>query len=89
MTLSPKMTWNMGAVLKNLELRGSTMGSRKEFADMVQFAREKKVKPVISRVVSGIDDLEQLETLWQDMKAGRQFGKLCVEISKETGPSKL
>jgi len=89
MTVSPKMTWSMPAVLKNLDLRGSTMGSRKEFADMVKFAREKKVKPVISKVVSGMDDLQKLETLWQDMKAGRQFGKLCVEISKETGASKL
>ncbi|KAK1072110.1 hypothetical protein LTR33_010319, partial [Friedmanniomyces endolithicus] len=35
MTISPKMPFVMGAVLKNIELRGSTMGSRKEFADMV------------------------------------------------------
>ena len=57
MTTSPTMPFQMGAVLKNIELRGSTMGSRKEFADMVKFV--------------------------QDMKAGKQFGKLVIEVSKE------
>ncbi|KAB8337038.1 hypothetical protein FH972_021342 [Carpinus fangiana] len=35
MTTSPQMTWSMAAVLRNIELKGSTMGSRKEFADML------------------------------------------------------
>ncbi|KNG45943.1 NAD(P)-binding protein [Stemphylium lycopersici] len=46
MTISPKMDFLMSAVLRNIEVRGSTMGSRKEFADMVQFVRETKMKPV-------------------------------------------
>ncbi len=43
------MDFLMSAVLRNIEVRGTTMGSRKEFADMVQFVREKKIRPVVSR----------------------------------------
>ncbi|WPG98021.1 Hypothetical protein R9X50_00080500 [Acrodontium crateriforme] len=89
MTVSPKMTWNMNAVLKNIELRGSTMGSRKEFADMVRFVNEKNLKPVISRVVSGMENLEGIDGLFEDMKNGSQFGKLVIELANEKGVSKL
>jgi D-arabinose 1-dehydrogenase-like Zn-dependent alcohol dehydrogenase len=74
----------MGAVLKNIELRGSTMGSRKEFADMVKFVQENDLRPVVSRSVSGgLDNLEGIDSLFEDMKAGKQFGKLVIEVSKE------
>jgi D-arabinose 1-dehydrogenase-like Zn-dependent alcohol dehydrogenase len=82
MTLGPKMDFLMGAVLKNIEVRGSTMGSRKEFTDMVKFVNEKKLKPVISRVVHGMD-LKQIDGLFDDMKTGSQFGKLVVEIMSQ------
>jgi len=80
MTVAPKMDWTMNAVLKNLELRGSTMGSRKEFADMVAFVNDKKVKPIVSRVVKGIDNINEIDNLFEDMKTGSQFGKLVIEI---------
>lgn len=80
MTLGPKVSYSMGAVLKNIELRGSTMGSRKEFADMIRFVSEKKVVPVISRSIKGIHDLAAIDSLFEDMKNGSQFGKLVVEI---------
>lgn len=83
MTVGPKMDFLMGAVLKNIEIRGSTMGSRKEFADMVKFVDEKKLKPVISRVVQGLD-LKEIDGLFDDMKAGSQFGKLVVELHRST-----
>ena len=69
----------MGAVLRNIEVRGSTMGSRKEFAEMVQFVREKKLKPVVSRSVHGLD-IEKIDTLFDDMKKASQFGKLVVTL---------
>ncbi|KAI4156641.1 MAG: hypothetical protein L6R39_001068 [Caloplaca ligustica] len=68
----------MQAVMKNIELRGSTMGSRREFTEMVRFVREKKIRPIVERTVHGIDDLEGIEGLFEDMKEGRQFGKLVV-----------
>jgi len=88
MTIAPKMDWLMGAVLKNIELKGSTMGSRKEFADMMEFVRTNQLKPVVSRVVQGLD-IAAIDTLFDDMKTGSQFGKLVVEISKQGASSRL
>lgn len=78
----------MGAVLRNIEVRGSTMGSRKEFADMVQFVREKKLKPVVSRSVHGLD-VDKVDTLFEDMKNASQFGKLVVTLDGGKSSSKL
>lgn len=75
----------MGAVLKNIDIRGSTMGSRKEFSDMIEFVKTNQVKPVISRTVQGLD-IEAINGLFEDIKEGSQFGKLVVEV---TGSSKL
>lgn len=47
--------YTMSHVLKNIEIRGSTMGSRKEFKDMVQLVDEKKIKPVVSNVWNGLN----------------------------------
>ncbi|KAK0636841.1 hypothetical protein B0T17DRAFT_520073 [Bombardia bombarda] len=93
MTVGPKMDWLMQAVLKNVELKGSTMGSKREFKEMVEFVREKGIRPVVSRVIKGIDNIEGIDGLFDDMKAGRQFGKLVILIDKEAAggdsPSKL
>jgi D-arabinose 1-dehydrogenase-like Zn-dependent alcohol dehydrogenase len=82
MTVSPKMDFLMSAVLRNIEVHGSTMGSRKEFADMVQFVKEKKMRPVVSRSVQGLD-IDKIETLFDDMKNASQFGKLVVVLGQE------
>lgn len=83
MTISPKMEWSMPAVLKNIELKGSTMGSRKEFQDMVAFVADKKITPIVSRTVKGLESLDDINTLFEDMKNGKQFGKLVIEIGGE------
>jgi len=88
MTISPKMPFLMAAVLKNIEVRGSTMGSRKEFADMVQYVREKKLRPIVSRSVHGMD-IAQLDSLFEDMKNATQFGKLVVTLGENNKASKL
>jgi D-arabinose 1-dehydrogenase-like Zn-dependent alcohol dehydrogenase len=77
----------MAAVLKNIEWRGSTMGSRAEFANLVDFVRTKQIHPVVSRIVQGLE-IEKIEGLFEDMKGGTQFGKLVVDILGE-GQSKL
>ncbi|KAK5629864.1 hypothetical protein RRF57_005579 [Xylaria bambusicola] len=90
MTVSPKMDWLMSAVMRNIELRGSTMGSRKEFKDMVAFVREHQIRPVVSRVVKGLDNMSEIEGLYEDIREGRQFGKLVIEIvSDEKRGAKL
>lgn len=90
MTASPKMPFLMQAVLKNIDVRGSTMGSRKEFTEMIEFVKENKIYPVVSRVQqSELDDIAALESLFEDMKQGKQFGKLVVEFGKSGSDSKL
>ncbi|KAK1752063.1 hypothetical protein QBC47DRAFT_64383 [Echria macrotheca] len=89
MTVGPKMDWVVQAMLKNVELRGSTMGSKKEFRDMVAFVGEHKIRPVVSRCVRGLDNIEGIDGLFEDMKAGKQFGKLVVLIDKEVESPKL
>jgi len=89
MTTGPKMPFLMGAVLKNIEVKGSTMGSRKEFADMIKFVDEKKLRPIVSKVARGLDNMEAIEELFEEMKKGSQFGKLVIQISREREGSKL
>jgi len=89
MTINPTMPFLMSAVLKNIEVRGSTMGSRKEFADMVKFVSNKNLKPVVSRTVSGLENLDGINSLFEDMKAGSQFGKLVIELVQDRESSKL
>lgn len=89
MTASPRMDWVMQAVLANVELKGTTMGSRKEFGDMVAFVREHELKPVVSRTARGLGDLDAIDALFADMEAGRQFGKLVIEIDDDEASSKL
>lgn len=76
------MPFLMQAVLKNIELKGSTMGSRKEFKEMIEFVKSKGVRPVVSRTVQGLDNIEGIDGLFEDMKKGSQFGKLVIEIAK-------
>ena len=79
----------MPAVLNNIELKGSTMGSRKEFKDMIAFVNENKIKPVVSRVVKGLENIGDIDTLFDDMKKASQFGKLVVEIGNGGISTKL
>lgn len=73
------MPFVMAAVLKNIELKTSTMGSRQEFRDMVHFINHHKIKPVISNVAEGFD-LQAIDGLFEHMMNGSQFGKLVITI---------
>lgn len=80
----------MAEILKNIELRGSTMGSREEFKAAIQFISDHKITPVVHTIVDG---LENVETLFDVMKKGEQFGKLVANIGVgrvgETAKGKL
>lgn len=86
MTVSPQMSWNMSAVLRNIELKGTTMGSRKEFREMVDFVAQHRIHPVVSRIVRGLGDLEGIDGLFAEMAAGKQLGKLVIEVDDEGSP---
>lgn len=89
MTVSPKMDWLMQAVLAQVELKGVTMGSKKEFKDMVAFVKEKKIRPIISKTIKGLGDLEAIDKLFEEMEHGRQFGKLVIEVDAEASSPRL
>lgn len=80
MTTAPVLDWPMQAVLKNLELKGSTLGSRGEFKEMVDFVRVNKIRPVVSRTVKGLDCVDAIDELFEDLRSGTQFGKLVIEF---------
>ncbi|KAL4916113.1 NAD(P)-binding protein [Aspergillus aurantiobrunneus] len=80
MTVAPKMDWSMPAVLKNIDMMGCTTGSRAELKAFVEFVQEHKIRPVVSRVVRGLDNLEAIDGLFEDMRFGRQFGKLVIDV---------
>ncbi|KAF9144113.1 hypothetical protein BGX30_013803 [Mortierella sp. GBA39] len=81
MTVKPKVDYTMAAVLRNIEIRGSTMGSRAEFGEMVDFVAKHKVKPVVSQVWPG---LESAEEAFNVMKASSQFGKLVLSLKNNS-----
>ncbi|KAF9170889.1 hypothetical protein BGX21_010288 [Mortierella sp. AD011] len=83
MTVQPKVEYTMAAVLRNIEIRGSTMGSRLEFEQMLEFVSKHKLKPVVSQVWQG---LESVDEGFNTMKNGSQFGKLVLSLKT---PSKL
>lgn len=59
-------------------LLGATMGSRREYREIVRLAGRGRLWPVVDRVVpldGAVDALRRLE-------AGDQFGKLVVEVSQ-------
>ncbi|EFX04769.1 alcohol dehydrogenase [Grosmannia clavigera kw1407] len=85
MTVGPRLDWTMQAVLHNIDLKGCTMGSRAEFRALVAFVRQHHIRPVVSRVVHGglsLANLPAIDGLFDDMKAGRQFGKLVLQFDE-------
>ncbi|KAF7724706.1 hypothetical protein EC973_000814 [Apophysomyces ossiformis] len=55
--------YTMSHVKNNIELRGSTMGSRREFHEMVAFVKEHKITPVVSQVWQGLNENTVYEAL--------------------------
>jgi NADPH:quinone reductase-like Zn-dependent oxidoreductase len=80
MTVAPVMDWPMQAVMKNIELRGTTLGSRVEFREFVEFVGQHKIRPIVSKSVKGLDCVDAIEGLFEELKGGKQFGKLVIEI---------
>jgi len=74
--------------LVNLDLRrlfwwqwsllGSTMGTTREFREIVAMANAGKLRPVVDSVVS----LEQGARAYTRMASGEQLGKLVIEVSR-------
>lgn len=59
-----------------IRIQGSTMGSDKEFVEMVNFVEKHKIKPIIGSVTPFSDIISAFDT----MKDGEGFGKLVVSM---------
>ncbi|HYF40742.1 MAG TPA: zinc-binding dehydrogenase [Gemmatimonadales bacterium] len=67
-----RLFWHQWSIL------GSTLGSRQEYAAIVQLASEGKLWPVIDRVVP----LSEAVSAVTRLKRGEQVGKLVIEVSR-------
>jgi NADPH:quinone reductase-like Zn-dependent oxidoreductase len=64
-------------VFRNLSIMGSTMGSDKEFKDMLEFVSKHRIVPIIDAVY----DFEHLPEAMDRMLAASSFGKVCIQMN--------
>jgi NADPH:quinone reductase-like Zn-dependent oxidoreductase len=69
-----RIFWNQ------LSVFGSTMGNRREFAEMLSFVRKRGVKPVIDQVFPLAEGVHAFAR----MEEGRQFGKIVLKVGSDT-----
>ena len=67
--------------IRQLQIFGSTLGTRAEFAEMIDFVEEKRLVPHIDAVFALADVHAALDRL----ESGRQFGKIGLAIGN-SGP---
>lgn len=61
---------------KHLDIRGTTMGSPKDFAAMIQLVTSKQIRPVLDRSYS----LSEIKDALLYMEKGANFGKITLQI---------
>ncbi len=66
-----RLFWHQWSIL------GSTMGTRRDFAEIVRLAQDGKLWPVVDSVVPLADGA----TAYERMQRGEQTGKLVIEVS--------
>ena len=59
-------------------LLGSTLGSRREYADIVRLAHQGRLWPVVDRVVP----LAEATRAFERLNRGEQVCKLVIEVAK-------
>jgi NADPH:quinone reductase-like Zn-dependent oxidoreductase len=62
---------------KHLQIFGSTLGSREEFRQVIQFINAAQIKPIIDRTFP----LAEAATAQRRMEEGKQFGKIVLACS--------
>ncbi len=62
--------------IRQLQIFGSTLGTRAEFAAMLDFVADKRLKPHIDEVFA----LRDLHSALDRLESGRQFGKIGLAI---------
>ncbi|HEX8682426.1 MAG TPA: zinc-binding dehydrogenase [Ardenticatenaceae bacterium] len=64
---------------RQLQVIGSTMSNRAEFAEVMRLVWQGKLRPVIDRVIP----LAELRAGHEALEAGNQFGKIVVRVGEE------
>ena len=64
--------------IRQLQVLGSTLGSRAEFRDMIDFIEQKGLKPHIDAVFP----LAEIHAALEKLESGRQFGKIGLSIGE-------
>ena len=59
---------------KQIQIIGSTMGTADEFATVMRLVWERRLRPVVDRVLP----LEQIKEAHETLEAGEQFGKIVL-----------
>jgi zinc-binding alcohol dehydrogenase/oxidoreductase len=62
---------------KQISVFGSTMGSKQDFIDAMQFLWTRGIKPIIDRIAPLSDGIKMIEHL----ESGNQFGKIVLKPS--------
>lgn len=62
---------------KQVSLLGSTMSTQKEFRDVMKLVFQRKLKPVVDKVMP----LEQAREAHERLAQGQQFGKIVLRVS--------
>lgn len=62
---------------KQITIAGSTMGSERDFSDMLAFVNEKQIVPIVSKVF----DFKDAQAAFDYMDKGQQFGKPVIKVS--------
>ena len=63
-------------VTKQLKIYGSTLGSRREFSQLISFLNASKIEPIIDRVFP----LSEAAEAQRYVEAAKQFGKVVLEM---------
>ena len=59
-----------------IDIMGTSMGSREEFNEMMKFIEKYKIKPIMDKVYS----LEEATQALRRMEQGEQFGNIALRI---------
>ena len=55
---------------------------KQHYADLADFVRTHKIKLVVSRMISGVDDVEKVNVFVGELAKGSQFGRSVVRWSR-------
>ena len=63
---------------KQINLLGSTMGSDKDFLDMIDFVNENKIQPAVKNIF----DFDNTVDAFIQMEKRKQFGKIVIKVKQ-------